>query len=282
MFVVSTPIGNLGDITRRAVEVLGAVAVVVAEDTRRTRALLSHLEIRDKKLVALDAHASPDAVAHVVERLVLGADVALVTDAGTPAVSDPGRALVAAAAERGVAVRAVPGPSAVTAAVALSALVEGPFSFLGFLPRSGGARRAQIERIRASREPSVLFEAPQRIAETLGELAAQLPDRRAFVGRELTKLHEEGLRATLRELAAGEREWRGEIVLVVAGDDAPALPDAERKELVLACLRAGLEAGASASRIVRALAEVSGLPRRELYAHALRAGAKEEAEPDDT
>lgn len=260
-------------------EVLGAVAVIVAEDTRRTRALLSHLEIRSKRLVALEAHASPEAVAHVVERLLGGDDVALVTDAGTPAVSDPGRALVAAAAERGIAVCAVPGPSAVTAAVALSALVEGPFTFLGFLPRSGGARKTQIERIARSSVPSVLFEAPQRMAETLGDLAAQIPERRAFVGRELTKLHEESLRGTLCELSALEREWRGEIVVVIAAGDAPATPDAERRELVLACLRAGLAAGASASRMARALAEVSGLSRRELYAEALLAGAEESSDP---
>ena len=254
---------------------LGAVSVVVAEDTRRTRALLSHLEVRDKKLVTLNAHSSPEAVAHVVERLAAGDDVALVTDAGTPAVSDPGRALVSAAAERGIAVRVLPGPSAVTAAVALSALVDGPFSFLAFLPRSGAARKAQIERMRVSREPHVLFEAPQRIAGTLRELAEVFPERQAFIGRELTKLHEEGLRGTVHELALGADEWRGEIVMVIAGNDVPDEPDHERRELVLECLRVGLEAGASPSRMARGLAEVSGLARRELYELAVRISGKE-------
>lgn len=280
LFVVSTPIGNLGDITRRAVETLSAVALVVAEDTRRTRTLLSHLGIADRQLRSLHAHSSEDAVQHVVERLIEGDDVALVTDAGTPGVSDPGRALVAAAAGRGIEVRAVPGPSAVTAAVALSALVEGPFTFLGFLPRSGGARSSSLERIVASREPIVLFEAPQRIAHTLTELAEAIPSRQAFVGRELTKLHEEGLRGSLLELSRHTGEWRGEIVIVVAGSDAPVSADGERQALVQSLLGAAIEAGASPSRVARAFAEVSGLPKRELYGHAL-ALKGEEANRED-
>lgn len=269
LFVVSTPIGNLGDITRRAVEVLGAVSLVVAEDTRRTRALLSHLGIQSQQVRALNAHSSADAVSAIVERLLSGAEVAIVTDAGTPAVSDPGRALVAAAAERGVDVRVVPGPSAVTAAVGLSALVEGPFSFLGFLPRHGTARRETIEEVVKSRHPVIFFESPQRMAATLRELAEQMPERPVFVGRELTKMHEEGLRGSLRELALRELEWRGEIVAVVGPNPAEPEPDAERRQLVYASLRAAVECGVSPSRVARALAEASGLPRRELYEHAV-------------
>lgn len=269
LFVVSTPIGNLGDITRRAVEILSTVRAVAAEDTRRTRALLSHLGIGQKPILTLNAHSSKDAVASVVERLLVGEDVALVTDAGTPAVSDPGRALVSLARERGVPVLVIPGPSAVTAAVALSGLVEGPFAFIGFWPRNGGSRKEAIARVEASREAVVFFESPQRIAETLAELAASLPDRAAFIGRELTKLHEEGLSGSLRELSLPERNWRGEIVVVIAPNPAPDVPDAERRELVLGALRAAIEAGASPSRMARSLSDLSGLPRRELYEQAL-------------
>lgn len=268
LYVVSTPIGNLGDITRRAVEVLSAVAAVAAEDSRRSRALLSHLGI-NRPVLTLNAHSSRESVGQVVERLLAGEDIALVTDAGTPAVSDPGRALVSRAAERGVAVLVVPGPSAVTAAVALSGLVEGPFVFLGFWPRQTSERRLAVERVLESREPVVFFESPQRVAETLVELAASLPDRAAFVGRELTKLHEEGLRGRLADLAREPRNWRGEIVVVIAAEAAAQEPDSERIELVLGCLRAAIESGASPSRVARALADVSGLPRRQLYEQAL-------------
>jgi 16S rRNA (cytidine1402-2'-O)-methyltransferase len=269
LYVVSTPIGNLGDITRRAVEVLGAVPCVVAEDTRRTRALLSHLALQHKNVRALNAHSSEAAVQQIVERLLAGEDVALVTDAGTPAVSDPGRALVALAALSDIDIRVIPGPSAVTAAVALSALVEGPFLFLGFLPRRGAGRAECIERISKSREPVILFESPQRMADTLVELSEHFPDRPMFVGRELTKLHEEGLRGTVKELAAREQAWRGEIVFVIGALEGVEEPDAERRELVEASLRAAIECGASPSRIARALSEASGLPRRELYERAI-------------
>jgi 16S rRNA (cytidine1402-2'-O)-methyltransferase len=268
LYVVSTPIGNLGDITRRAVEVLRGSPIVVAEDTRRTRALLSHLQIEHKELRALNAHGSPEAVEQIVGRLEQGQDVAYVTDAGTPAVSDPGRMLVASAAARGIAARVVPGPSAVTSAVALSGLVDGPFLFLGFLPRRGSDRDVCLERIRRSTEPVVLFEAPPRMAETLSDLAARLPERRTFVGRELTKLHEEGLHATLAELAARSEPWRGEIVFVVAAAEHVD-EDEDQRRLLDASLRAAIECGANPSRIARALAEASGYPRRELYQRAL-------------
>jgi 16S rRNA (cytidine1402-2'-O)-methyltransferase len=273
LYVVSTPIGNLGDITRRAVEVLQTSDCVVAEDTRRTRALLSHLAIGHKDLRSLNAHGTEHAVSQIVDRLERGEKVAYVTDAGTPAISDPGRALVASAAARGIATRVVPGASAVTAAVALSGMVDGPFTFLGFLPRRGGERDALLERMRFSAEPVVLFEAPPRMAETLTELAERMPERRAFVGRELTKLHEEGLHGTLQQLAQRSDEWRGEIVFVVDAGQPDARAGEERAQLVEAALRASLECGANPSRIARALAEASGLPRRELYQRALELSA---------
>jgi 16S rRNA (cytidine1402-2'-O)-methyltransferase len=267
LYIVATPIGNLGDITLRAIEVLKAADLVVAEDSRRTRALLSHLGI-SKSVRALNAHASPRAVDEVVEQLLAGHDVAYATDAGTPSVSDPGRALVAEAARRGVDTRVVPGASAVTATVALSGMVDSGFSFVGFLPRKGGARKASLAQIVKSELPVLLFESPERIAETLRELAALAPERAAFVGRELTKLHEQGLRGTLSELAELPMTWRGEITLLVAA--APPVPAAEASaELVDACLRAALGAGVSPSRIAQALAKETGLPRSPVYARAL-------------
>jgi 16S rRNA (cytidine1402-2'-O)-methyltransferase len=281
LFVVSTPIGNLGDITRRAVDVLATAHAVAAEDTRRTRALLSHLGIAHKAVLTLNAHSSDEALRTIADRLRAGENVALVTDAGTPAVSDPGRALVALARERGSPVLVVPGPSAVTAAVALSGLVEGPFTFIGFWPRHGSERRAAFERVATSREAVIFFESPQRLAETLTELAERLPERAAFIGRELTKMHEEGLHGRLAELAAHDPSWRGEIVVVIAPNPSEPEPDADRRALVFACLRAALEAGATPSRMARALAEASGLPRRELYEHALALRAELGAPPEE-
>ncbi len=270
LFIVGTPIGNLDDITTRAVETLRAVEHVVAEDTRRTRALLSHLGIRGKHVSALDANAPPRRIEALVERLVAGESVALVTDAGMPAVSDPGAALVREAAARDVPVAVVPGPSALTAAVALSGLVEGPFLFLGFLPRTGAKRRTALERIAATAEPVVLFEAPNRTAATLADLAALTPDRSACVCRELTKLHEQSVRGALGALADPPREWRGEVVIVVGGGDGrPAAPRLDDVELD-ARIAARLDAGASPRSVTDELLGESGLPRRELYARVQR------------
>jgi 16S rRNA (cytidine1402-2'-O)-methyltransferase len=231
---------------------------------------LSALAIANKDVRALNAHSSAEAVAQIVARLERGDDVALVTDAGTPAVSDPGRALVQGAAALGIPIRVVPGPSAVTAAVALSGLVEGPFCFFGFLPRRGTARQRYIERIGESPEPVVIFEAPPRLTETLRELAAVLPERRAFIGRELTKLYEEGLRGTLAELAARDDEWRGEIVVVIAAREAARdEDDVERRRWIDASLSAALQCGVSPGQIARALASTSGTARGELYRRAL-------------
>jgi 16S rRNA (cytidine1402-2'-O)-methyltransferase len=266
LYVVSTPIGNLGDITRRAAETLGAADRVAAEDTRRTRALLSHLGIGGKPLVKLDAHAGDDAIDELVSALEQGESVALVTDAGTPSVSDPGTELVKRAAARGVAVMAIPGASAVTAAVSVSGLVDGPFLFLGFLPRKGEKRKRVLRRIASSIEPVVLFEAPTRIRETLADLAAVAPVRRACVARELTKLHEELVRGTLAELAECGIVERGEFTVVVegSGDPEPA-DDIDVDELIT--LR--LDAGDTPRTIADDVADISGRPKREIYARVL-------------
>ena len=268
LYVVGTPIGNLGDLTRRAEATLASVGVIAAEDTRRTRALLSHLGITGKTLVTLDANASDKAVLDLVGRLATGETLALVTDAGTPGVSDPGTKLVRAAVAKNVPVITIPGPSAVTAAVAVSGLVDGPFLFLGFLPRRGEKRQRVVRRMRTSPEPVVFFEAPGRIRETLTDLAAAMPERAACVMRELTKIHEETRRGTLAELAAREITERGEFTVVVACTKEEAGDDTLDVDAVIA---ERLGAGDSPRTVADDVASLSGQPRREIYGRVLEA-----------
>lgn len=269
LFLVGTPIGNLDDITLRAIETLKQVDFVVAEDTRRSRALLTHLGVSKKQLIALDANASLRRVRAVVERVLAGESAAFVTDAGMPGVSDPARALVREASEQGVELRVVPGPSAVTSAVALSGLVDAHYRFLGFLPRQGGKRSAAIEEVESSREPVVLFESPNRTQKTLADLARSMPERPAVVCRELTKVHEETLRGTLRELADTERQWRGEVCIVLGAGDVSVTEedDADLEQRIAE----SVARGGSTRDIVAELSASSTLSRRELYQRVERA-----------
>jgi 16S rRNA (cytidine1402-2'-O)-methyltransferase len=278
LYLVATPIGNLGDMTERAVATLRQVSHVAAEDTRRTRGLLSHFGITGKELHTLDANASERAVARVVTLLKEGQDVAYATDAGTPGVSDPGRALVQAAVAAGVPITSLPGASAVTTAVALSGLVAGPFLFLGFLPRQGSGRKELLRRIEHETLPVVLFEAPHRMQETLIDLSAHCPDRQAAVCRELTKLHEEVLRGGLQDLAQNVREWLGEIVVVLGEAAALPVPGSSDDDLRQRA-RALVEGGASVKVIATHLSEISGRARREVYALVLE--VKGDAGGDD-
>lgn len=227
--LVGTPIGNLGDITLRAVETLRSASRIYAEDTRRTQTLLSHLGIDGKKLISLNAHASERALQTVVEILRSGEDIALVTDAGMPSVSDPGTELVRAIREAGFEVTVVPGPSAVTTAVALSGLVDSSFTFLGFLPRKGSKRRATLARLVKSEVPTVFFESPHRIAETLVDLHALAPQRKIAICRELTKKFEEVRVVALEEAVAPgfKDEWLGELTLVLAASEEAAVTEAD-------------------------------------------------------
>lgn len=268
LYVVATPIGNLGDITLRAIETLRAAHRVLAEDTRRTLALLSHLGIAGKPVDRLDAHAPVQALERAIERLGAGEDLALVTDAGTPIVSDPGSALVRLAAERGVRVVPIPGASAVLAAVCASGLVAGPFRFVGFLPRSGPPRREALQKIAAAEEPVILFESPERAADTLRDLAEIDPRRRAAVARELTKLHEEIARGTTAELAALDRAWIGEITIVLGEGEigaAPTLDDAEIDRRI----DEALDLHRRARDIAEELSLVTRAPKKDLYARVV-------------
>lgn len=270
LYLVGTPIGNLEDVSRRVVRLLSQADLIAAEDTRRARALLSHLGIASKRVVALDAHAGARAIAEVVECAAQGGVVCLTTDAGMPTISDPGVAAVRHAVEQGVPVLTIPGPSAATAAAAVSGLVEQEFTFLGFLPRKGEKRRRALCRMQAGLEPIVFFESPQRMAETLEELAALIPEREACVARELTKLHEEALHGTLLSLKERNIEWRGELTVVIGADPTPidSEEDLDWAE-VDARISAALAAGASAKDLSRDLSAALGVPRRQLYSRVL-------------
>lgn len=262
LHLVATPIGNLEDITARALRVLREASVIAAEDTRHTGRLLAHFGI-ETPMVSYHAHNERARRERLLAALECG-DVALVSDAGTPGISDPGRDLVLAAVAADHRVSPVPGPSAVAAAVGVSGLIEGPFLTLGFLPRQGGDRRVAIARAGGAGVPVLLFEAAGRLAGTLDDLADAWGDRPAVVLRELTKRHEEVHRGTLRSLAEGARATppRGEIVVVVgAPADAVEGGIPEAAEVVAGLRRAGL----SASQAAREAAAVTGLPRSELY-----------------
>lgn len=273
--IVATPIGNLEDITLRALRTLREADLILAEDTRRTRVLCSHHGIA-RPLRALHAHSGPRAIEQALDDLSRGKHLALVTDAGTPLVSDPGAELVRAARERGLRVEAIPGPSAVTAALTVSGIACDAFRFVGFLPRSGKRRREVLAEVRRERGASVLFESPQRLAATLGDLAELLDaEREVAVCRELTKLHEEVVRGSAKQLAERFADGaRGEITLVVAGADETAAtaptdtPEAasEGAPDLDSRIREALSAGSSVRDVVQLLARDCPLPRKVLYA----------------
>ncbi len=272
LHIVATPIGNLEDVTLRALRVLREVDWVLAEDTRRTRVLLDHFEIPQKP-TSLHAHNEAGRIERVIAALSEGRSIALVSDAGTPLVSDPGARLVAAVAKAGYPIEAVPGPSALLAALSVSGLDTERVLFLGFLPRKAGARRRLLESQKGRPETIVLFESPRRVATTLSEIASILGDRAACLARELTKRHEEVIRESLSSLARrfADSPPRGECTLVIAGATADemqaekAWSDGELDEVI----QAELAEGASVRDLARDLAQRSGRARRDVYARAI-------------
>jgi 16S rRNA (cytidine1402-2'-O)-methyltransferase len=284
LFVVATPIGNLGDLSARARHVLEVADVLLAEDTRHTRQLLTACGIERAKgaLESLHEHNEAGRVPVLVERLLGGASMALVSDAGTPLVSDPGGVLVAAAAAAGVEVVAVPGPCAAIAALSVAALPAARFAFEGFLPPKASARRRALEAMAGESRTLVFYEAPHRLVETLDDLVAALGgDRPAAIARELTKKFETVYRGSLgalaRQASADAHMARGEIVIVVQGaPKASTAADADADRV----LRTLLEE-LPASQAAKLAAQITGRPRKELYERAL--GLKEVAGhfPDD-
>ena len=278
LYLVATPIGNLEDITRRARRVLAEVAVVACEDTRRTRALLEHFGIKARTL-SYHEHNERERAAELVSMLEAGASVAVVTDAGTPGVSDPGYRVVRACAERGLRVVPVPGAAAFVAALTASGLPTDEFYFGGFLPPRTHARRARLAEVRALRATLVFYETPHRVAQALADAREVLGEREAAVARELTKLHEEIVRGRLSELAArfSDKQARGELVLVIdrkviEEEGAAAATEASVAERVATFEAEGLDARAALKRAAREL----GLTRDEAYRRLLseRARAK--------
>ncbi|MDP9404891.1 MAG: 16S rRNA (cytidine(1402)-2'-O)-methyltransferase [Actinomycetota bacterium] len=274
LLVVATPIGNLGDLSPRAAEALAGADVVACEDTRHTRKLLTHAGITGRPLLAVHDQNEGERVPRVLGLLGQGRQVALVSDAGMPAVSDPGRLLVAEVIAAGHDVVVIPGPSAGVAALVASGLPTARWVFEGFLPRTGAERARRVAEVAGERRTIVLYEAPHRVRRTVEDLAAACgPGRRVALARELTKRHEEVWRGSLGEAAAhlAASEPRGEFVIVL--DGAPeALPAGD--EEIEAALTARLEDGESRRRAVDAVAAELALPRRRVYDIALRLGGR--------
>ena len=269
LFVVATPLGNLEDLTFRAVKCLKEVQLIACEDTRRTARLLNHLGIK-KPLISCFEHNELDRIDELLDRIARGDDVALVSDAGTPTISDPGFPLVRAAHARGVRVSPIPGPSALVAALSVSGLPTDEFLFAGFLPRTASARRVRLQTLREQRATLLFYESPHRVVDSLADMAAVLGDREAFLCREVTKLHEELKRGSLLELAKdlGRRtEVLGEIVLVVAGASKEAGQSGSMED-ALVRFDAEVKMGATPRQAAKEAARSTRLPARDVYARA--------------
>ena len=265
LYLVGTPIGNLEDFSPRAVRVLSEVDFIAAEDTRVTRKLLTHFDIHTP-LISYREHNRTVQGEAVLARLLAGEDAALVTDAGMPAISDPGEDLVRLCRDRGVPVLSVPGPSALITALAVSGMESGRFCFEGFLSVNKPARRARLEELRREKRTMIFYEAPHKLQATLADLLAAFGDRRIALARELTKIHETVTRTTLSEaLARCESEPpRGEYVLIVAGAPEEAAPVRSAEEAVALALSYVAD-GMPAARAARRAAAETGVPRGEIY-----------------
>lgn len=267
LYVVATPLGNLGDLSPRAADTLKRVAAVAAEDTRHSKPLLHHAGSR-AELISFHEHSSERALERILRILSEGRDVALITDAGTPVISDPGVVLVAAARERGIPIVTIPGPTAVAASLSVSGIGGDRYLFLGFLPRKGSDRRRLLLTAAQSEWTVVMFEAPNRVTQLLADLMDVCgPDRQAAVSRELTKVFEETRAGTLQELSEhyAEAPVRGEVTVVLSGtgkqhvDERPAPPDpGERAKALLA-------EGLSRKDVAHRLAEETGISRNTAY-----------------
>ncbi|MBC7906562.1 MAG: 16S rRNA (cytidine(1402)-2'-O)-methyltransferase [Rhodospirillaceae bacterium] len=268
LYLVATPIGNMGDITYRAVETLRVADLVACEDTRISGKLMTRLGL-DRPLTPYHEHNSERALPQIIAKLKEGAIVTLISDAGTPLVSDPGYRLVRACVAEGIPVTALPGASAVMAALQLSALPTDRFMFAGFLPNKATARRQALREVAAVPATLVFFESPNRLGDSLADMAAVLGAREAAVARELTKLHEEVARGDLFTLANryADNPPKGEVVVVVSPPDAPQTAAPEELDVRLA---AAVNGGASLKDAAALVAAETGHPRRDIYARALK------------
>lgn len=278
LYLVATPIGNLGDISRRMVETLEQVDFIAAEDTRVTIKLLNHLGLR-KAMVSYHRHNAGSGGAVILERILQGENCALVTDAGTPAISDPGEELVELCAQNGIPVYAIPGPCALVNALALSGLPTGRFTFEGFLAMNKKNRKAHLQSLLKEERTMIFYEAPHKLPSTLADLRDAFgKERRISLCRELTKLHEEVRRTTLEEAVAyyGEHTPKGEFVLVIEGAKPESIPERSLEERLQLVDRLQNEEGLSLRDAVRQIAEAEGCSRKELYDAAI--AVKKEAD----
>ena len=270
LFIVATPIGNLEDVTQRALRVLRDADLIACEDTRHTRKLLNHFSI-DRKTISYHEHNERERAEELCELLESGNNVALVSDAGTPLINDPGYRIVTAAIERGIRVIPVPGPAAFIAALAASGLPTDEFFFGGFLPARTHPRRARLEELRSMRATLVFYEAPHRIAAALKDAAEALGNRHAVVARELTKLHEEFVRGTLNELVEQFSKVgaaRGEMVLIISGEaveSSPANPDRTDTERLVERVKVLEGEGLNSKDALKSAARELGIKRAEAY-----------------
>ena len=280
LYIVATPIGNLEDITMRALRVLREVDLIAAEDTRVTRKLLARYQV-DTPVTSYHEHNKHRKLPALLDKLSSQKDIALVCDAGMPGINDPGSELVAAAAQAGFQVTAVPGPSAVTAAIAVSGIEVDGFVYLGFLPRARSERRAVLESLVSERRPLVAFETPHRLRAALTDLLDVLGDRKLSLCRELTKLHEEVYRGTVSGAIAHFERPRGEFTLVIEGGEGPQTDrrvQEEEARLLLSRLR---DEGLGAKATVALVTEHSGLPRRQVYRMWLDTGVSSVGDEDE-
>ena len=282
LYVVGTPIGNLEDITFRAVRILREVDFIAAEDTRHTKKLLTHFDIPVKDLFSYHEHNERTAAKHIVDRVLEGQHGAVVSDAGMPAISDPGQEVVNLAIAHGISVIVVPGPSAVLTALCGSGLATGSFYFHGFLSREAKHRQKELEALRNRKETLIFYEAPHRIEKTLNNLHAVFGDRQAVVARELTKVHEEYIRGCLtgEDGFFGDSPVRGEMVIVVQGIDSvqqehladALLPITQHVQLLV-------QEGADKKEAMREVARLHGISRRDVYQALLDQEAGQEENP---
>jgi 16S rRNA (cytidine1402-2'-O)-methyltransferase len=272
LVLVATPIGNLSDITSRSVDALRDADVICCEDTRHSSKLLQHIGVSEKPLLIINEHTEHDSREQIASMVMSGKTVALITDAGSPGISDPGERIVRAVLDVGGQVTATPGPSAAIMAVTLSGLPSNRFVFEGFLPRSGAERKERLEAVATESRTAVLYEAPHRLHKTLTDLEVMCgAQRRIAIAAELTKMHEEIWRGTLHEAVQrfGESEPRGEFVLVLAGA-TPAAPPTD--EELLAALRAEIDSGVSRKDAASRISARFGVSKRHVYELTLTLG----------
>lgn len=270
LFVVATPIGNLDDLSFRAVKCLKEVNLIACEDTRRTSKLLNHLGFK-KPLISCFEHNELGRIDELLARIAQGQDVALVSDAGTPTISDPGFALVRAAHERGLNVCPIPGPSALVAALSVSGLPTDEFHFAGFLPRTQSARRTRLRELKALSATLIFYESPHRVVDSLADMVVVLGDREGFLSREITKIHEELKRARLSQIQlelSSRGEVLGEIVIVVAGASSETQESGSMED-ALVRFDQEIAMGATPRQAAKEAAGATGIPGREIYARAV-------------